>query len=84
VSTEQLLLLQFPDLNEFQEQSILFLTAPWLLEVLDRRSKKLRINAIKIRTTLYILYQTLMFAGGAAGLGLLGPVAGAGVIGNIK
>ena len=52
VTPEQLLLLQFPDLNESQELSIVFLTAAWLLEVWDRRSKKMRINGFEIRTTL--------------------------------
>ena len=52
LTPEQLLLLQFPNLTEAQEQSIVFLTAAWLLEVWDRRFKKIRITGFDIRTTL--------------------------------
>ena len=52
LTPDQLLLLQFPDLTEAQEVSVVFLTTAWLLEVWTRRTKKVRINLFEIRTSL--------------------------------
>ena len=52
LTTEQLLLYNFPDLSETLEFSLVFLTAALLLEVWTRRIKKSKITLYDIRTTL--------------------------------
>ena len=52
LTPEKILFLQFPDVTESQEMSLVFLTSSMLLEVWNRRTKKIKISLFDIRSTL--------------------------------
>ena len=52
LTVDQLLLLQFPNMSESQELPLVFFSTAFLLEIWNRRLKKMKITLYEIRSTL--------------------------------